>query len=330
MQTRMLWLLVVCLQLCAAGSVSAQTLGVFPVQGTNLNEGDNAAIGGLIASALAVQTSRPVLGPKELAASLAQTQSERDSATALGVDEYVHVEAIRLSSRIALQASLCNKYGSVLYQVKTTALSLDDMEVVAERLAASLLRRTELPNTRTIDNVMGKETRAPNRMFLEKIFGARVAFVLPVASHLESSPTLQVAFDARLEQTDYFVEAGVGFFVSNSIAERGSLSGMFAQLGASYYLTHTSVSPYLGAGFSPRVFADGYSGVGLTANAHAGLMFMRESSTRVYLELQIDQNLIKVKVNPTVSYDYTNMMTTTTTQRGIMPTEFSFAAGLGF
>jgi hypothetical protein len=325
MQKRTVGLLLICLQLLAADSVSAQSLGVFPVQGTNLSDGEAAAIGGLIASALALQTSRPVLGPNDLAASLAQTQSERDSAAALGIDEYVHVEAIRLSSKIALQASLRNKYGSNLFQVKTTATSLDDMEVVAERLAASLMRRTELPNTRTIDNVMGKETRAPNRLFLEKIFGARLGFVLPVAKHLELSPTLQVAFDVRLEQNDYFIEAAVGFFVSNQAGEQQSLSGMLAQIGASYYLSHTSVSPYIGAGLSPRVFADGYSGIGLTANAHAGLMFMRESSTRIYVQFQVDQNLIKIE--PTVVYDYTGVAVR---QQAVLPTEFSFVAGIGF
>jgi len=328
MQKRMLGLLLMmCLQLMAAGNVSAQSLGVFPVQGTNLSEGETAAIGGLIASALALQTSRPVLGPNDLAASLAQTQSERDSAAALGIDEYVHVEAIRLSSKIALQASLRNKHGSNLFQVKTTATSLDDMEVVAERLAASLMRRTELPNTLTIDNVMGKETRAPNRLFLEKLFGVRFGFVLPVAKHLELSPTLQVAFDVRLEQNDYFIEAAVGFFVSNQAGEgQQSLSGMLALIGASYYLSHTSVSPYVGAGLSPRLFADGYSGVGLTANAHAGLMFMRESSTRIYVQVQVDQNLIKIE--PNIVYDYTG--TATSTQQAVLPTEFSFVTGIGF
>ena len=326
MHKRVLWLLCVCLQLSAAARASAQSLGVFPVQGTNLSEGENAAIGGLIASALALQSSRTVLGPNDLAGSLAETQSERDSARALGLDEYVHVEAIRLSSKIALQASLRNKHGSNLYQVKTTAASLDDMEVVAERVAASLLRRTELPNTRTIDNVMGKETRAPNRLFLEKIFGARFGFVLPVASHLELSPTMQVAFDARLEQSDYFIEAAVGFFVSNRAGGQQSLSGMLAHIGASYYLAHDNVSPYLGAGLSPRFYADGYSGVGLTANAHAGLMFMRESSTRIYIELQVDQNLIKIRPTPIIAYSSGSP----TGREAVLPTEFSFAAGIGF
>ena len=326
MHKRVLWLLLVCLQLGAAGVVSAQSLGVFPVQGTNLSEGESAAIGGLIASAFALQTSRPVLGPNDLAGSFAETQSERDSARALGLDEYVHVEAIRLSSKIALQASLRNKHGSILFQVKTTATSLDDMEVVAERLAASLLRRTELRNTRTIDNVMGKETRAPNRLFLEKIFGARFAFVLPVAAHLELSPTVQVAFNARLEQNDYFVEAGVGFFVSNRVGGQQSLSGMLAQIGASYYLLHANVSPYIGAGLSPRLYADGYTGAGLAANAHLGLMFMRESSTRIYIEFQVDQNLVKVR--PSAVYDYSSAASST--PQAVLPTEFSFAAGIGF
>lgn len=150
--------------------------------------------------------------------------------------------------------------------------------------------------------------------------------MLPVAADIELNPMMQVAFDARLEQSDYFIEAAVGFFLSNRTGNREGLSGMLAQIGASYYLSHTNVSPYLGAGLSPRFFVDPYSGVGLTANAHAGLMFMRESSTRIYIELQVDQNLIKVQ--PRVTYAYSSVPSAG--PQAVLPTEFSFAAGIGF
>jgi len=330
MSLRTLWLLVF-FTLGAANSASAAEVAVFPVQGTNLTDGELAAIGSLLASAYAMQSSKPVLGPEDVVPSLLRTASERDTAQELGLTEYIHVEAVRLTSRITLHASLRNKHGTDLFQVRVTALSLDDMEVVSERVAAALWRRTPIENTRSIDNITGKEGRAPNRLFLEKIFGARFAMVLPVANHLDPQATMLIGFDARLEQHDYFFELGAGLLVPNEVDHKRSISGLVGQLGGSYYLSHTSISPYVGAGLSPRIFFGMYEGVGMAVNAHVGLMFMRESSTRIYLEFQIDQNLISA--SPESSYYYDNFSSASgnsVVRRNVLPTEFSLAAGLGF
>jgi hypothetical protein len=330
MALRTLWL-TVCLTLTAVNSALAADVAVFPVQGTNLNEGELAAIGSLMASAYAMQSNKPVLGPDDVMPSLARTASERDTAQELGLSEYIHVEAVRLTSRITLHASLRNKHGTDLFQVRVTAMSLDDMEVVSERLAAALWRRTPIENTRSIDNVTGKEMRAPNRLFLEKIFGARFAMVVPVADHLDPQATMLLQFDARLEQKDYFFELAAGLLVPNEVNNRRSVAGLVGQLGGSYYLSHTSVSPYIGAGLSPRIFFGMYEGIGVALNAHVGLMFLRESSTRIYLELQVDQNLISATPTSSYYYDtYSSSSSNTLVRRNVLPTEFSLAAGMGF
>jgi hypothetical protein len=319
------------LTLLAADSVWAQDVAVFPVQGTNLNEGELAAIGSLLASAYAEQSKQRVLSPNDVSASLMRTQSERDSALELGLSEYIHVEAVRLMSRITLHASLRNKHGSELFQVRTTAISLDDMEVVSERLAAALYRRTPIENTRTLDNVIGKETKAPNRMFLEKIFGGRFAMVVPLAYHLDARATMLIQFDARLEQKDYFLELGLGVLVPNSLQDKPSVGGLVGELGASYYLAHASVSPYIGAGLSPRIVLGGFSGAGMAVNGHVGLMFMRESSTRLYVEFQVDQNLISFSPSSSYYSDYSYSSSTVAAPRkNVLPTELSLAVGLGF
>ena len=326
-----MYVLLMCLSLTAAGRAAAQD-AVFPVEGTNLNEGELAAIGSLITSAYAAQSGRSVLGPNDVATSLARTQSERDTAQELGLSEYIHVSAVRLTSRITLEARRVNRHGSVLFEVRTTALSLDDMEPVAERLAAALWRRTELKHTRTLDNVTGKETRANNRLFVEKLFGARFAVVAPVGYNLDVVPSLLLQFDARLEQEDYFIELAVGMLVPNEQENKRTIAGMLGHIGASYYLTHTFISPYIGAGLSPRIVLDQYTGVGLAAGAHVGLMFMRSSSTRIYAELQIDQNLIPLSPASRYEYDYNTNTGSygTDGRKKVLPTELSLAVGIGF
>lgn len=319
--------LVLCLSLMAAGRAAAQD-AVFPVEGTNLSEGELSAIGTLITQAYASESGKPVYGPNDVAASLARTQSERDTAQEMGLHEYIHITAVRLSSRISLDAKRLNRHGSVLYEVHTTALSLDDMEVVSDRIAASLWRRTELKHTRNIDNVMGKETRGNNRLFVEKLFGARFGVVAPVGNHLDLVPGLLLQFDARLEQEDYFIEFAAGMLVPNEQQTKRTISGFFGHVGASYYLTHTFISPYIGAGISPRIMLEQYQGAGLALSAHAGVMFMRSSSTRIYAELQVDQNVIPV--SPASNYDSVTGNYGTNGRQNVLPTELSLALGIGF
>jgi len=310
----------------AVGSAHAQIAGVFPVQGTNLTEGEAAAIGVLIAAAYAQQSHIKVLGPSELASVLRATGSERDCAQQLGLREYVHVQAVHLDQRTTLRAELRNPWGSLLFEVRDTALSLDDMEAVAQRIAASLSRRTALENTRSLDNVTLREARAPNRVFLEKLLGVRFALVMPFARHLESQASLLLQFDARLEQENYFLELAAGFWLPSETNTHAGLGGFLAHMGGSYYLLHGSVSPYVGLGISPRVFLGEYQGAGLAVNAHVGVMFMREASTRLYAEVRADQNLIKAQRE---TYDYT-ASGSTRVAHDVLPTELSIAVGLGF
>ncbi len=267
---------------------------------------------------------------------LTQQATEKDAAVALNLSEYITVEAVRLSQRIAISAKLHNKHGTVLYQTQTTAYSLDDMQPVSERIAAALKRRTDIENTQTLDTVTLKEGARPNRTFTEKVLGVRTGVVFPAAiigEDFNVDPMLLMQFDARLEGTVYFLEFGGGFmFPSNfdSGSSTGdSIGGLVGHLGASYYLTQTSISPYLGAGVSPRLMFGDFSGGGLAVNLQGGVMFMRTSSARIYAELRVDQNLIPLSPN---LYDYCDFNTdcTAVNDWNIYPTELTLAVGIGW
>jgi hypothetical protein len=307
------WLAV--LTLMAAGQARAQYTGVFPVQGTNLGAGEAAAIGTLISVAYAQQMRVSVFTPVELAPILEQAGSEPRAAEQTGLYEYVHVEAVRLDTRIALYAELRDTYGRSLYVVRDTALSLDDMELVAQRMAAALAARPGAYAGR-------RRERLPiPRVGTEKLFGVRLALVMPQARRLETQASLLCQFDVRLERRHYFLELAAGFWLPSETNTQQGLGGFVGHLGGSYYLAQGSVSPYVGLGVSPRIFAGEYTGPGLAVNAHVGVMFMREASTRLYVELRVDQNLLRARLRDDDG---------TRAARDILPTELSAAVGLGF
>lgn len=324
---RALWLAVVALT--AIASTASANVGVFPVKGTNLTQGEMDAIGAMVASAYATQLNQKVWGPEETGPVLAQSGTEKDAATQLVLTEYITINAVRLQQRIAIHAVLHNKHGSQLFQTRTTAMSLDDLEVVSERIAISLHRRTEMQHTMTIDNVTGKEATPKNRMFAEKVAGVRTGVVVPIAEDLSMDPMLLAQFDMRLEGESYFLEFALGLMLPSQF-EDGGIGGLVGHLGGSFYLSHTAVSPYVGAGVSPRLVFGDYSGAGLTANGHFGLMFMRHSSTRLYVEIRVDQNLLPL----TPEYDYYDCEYdgTNCDESGdkIWPTELSLGVGIGW
>jgi hypothetical protein len=319
--------------LAIAGSASAQD-GVFPVKGTNLTEGEMAAIGAMITSAYATQKNARVYGPDDTGPVLAQAGTHRDAATQLNLNEYITIDAVRLEQRIAIHAVLYNKHGSQLYQTRTTAMSLDDLEIVSERIATSLHRRTEIEHTMTLDTVTGKEATRKNRMFAEKVIGIRTAVVVPLAPDLSADPMLLAQFDSRLEGETYFLEFAAGLMLPSQFDSDDGIGGLVGHLGGSLYLTHSSISPYVGAGVSPRLVFGGYSGAGLTANGHLGVMFMRHSSSRIYAEIRVDQNLLPL--SPDYGYDdeiynsETGTYEYVGTEDKIWPTEISLGVGIGW
>lgn len=313
----------------------AEGVGVLPVRGTNLTEGEVAAIGAVIATSYGAKTGARVLDPSDTGPALAQAGSGPDAALQLGLSEYIEVRAVRLETRITLEATLNNVHGSALYTTRATLVSLDDLEVVADRISASLHRRTPIENTQNLDNVIGKETRVPNRTFSEKVIGFRLGGMAPVGNNVDVGGVMQLQFDARLEGTSYFLEIAGGFMLPSKFEGNDAfLAGLVGQLGASYYLGNASVAPYVGGGLSPRIMLGDYNGVGLTAYGRLGLMFMRQSSSRIYAEIGVDQNLLGLSRG---DYGYETYdpatgqyVTVDPDDASVWPTELSIAVGIGW
>ena len=96
-----------------------------------------------------------------------------------------------------------------------------------------------------------------------------------------------------------------------------------AEIGGSYYLWNDSLSPYVGAGIMPRIaFGFGDGGVQLAPYGQLGLMFMRESSSRLYCDLRVAQ-----LVTP---FDKTRWDWEDGRERKVYPTELTVAVGIGW
>ena len=132
---------------------------ILPVQGTNLESGEVDAIGQMVMTAYQVEAKDTTIAPAESQRAVDEAGGYPQAAQKLGAKEYVYVTAVRLDSRIVLNATRYSADGHYLYSAKMSATSLDDIEPAADRLAKALLHQIPTAEVRTQENVLRTEER---------------------------------------------------------------------------------------------------------------------------------------------------------------------------
>lgn len=268
---------------------------VFPAEVTNVEPGEGEAVVAVVADAYANASGQQVTIVKADEGTAPGNYPER--AQSLGGQEYLVVRVVRLEQKVRVRVSRHRADGTVLSSESMTAVSLDDMEPVAERLALALSKGTTTDETRNHRNVTGRETQAKNRMFNEKIIGIKAQLDMPFAKGVDIAPPVALGVDFKLETDSYFLEFGAGFMIPTPAKDnQAQLGGLVSEIGASMYLTDDEVSLYAGAGALPRILIaeGGGGGANVALYGQFGAMFARSSSSRFYTDLRVAQNVTRV------------------------------------
>jgi hypothetical protein len=310
-----------------AAPVRAAVL-VMPAQGTNLEQSELAAIWQLVAAAYQAERRDTLIPADDVEAALQEVKAAPAAAARLGVGEYVQVAGVRLRERIVLTASLHEAGGKLLHTAKITASTMDDVEPASERLVKALLLRTETARTRNLETVTMTETKPKNRAEAQRSWGLRAAYTYPVAYGPAIASILDIGFNARYESSRHFVEIGAGIMIPEAADQRLAYGGAYGDLGASWYLTQSDIAPYLGGGVMPRLASA--SIINVAPYAQAGLTFFRESTTRMYMELRVAQNVLPVGFDRDGAFNPDTGSSDAGRQRRLYPTEFCLAVGASF
>jgi len=285
-------------------------------------------------------TPSPVPAPAAPAAAAAPaaltTQRKAEIARALGCTAYVDGMLVKLGSKVRVSINKRDLDGNVVDDRQAEAKSEDDLVGVLERIAMAFAGDKSVDETLDLDNATAAEAqRKANRFRLEKNFGAMIGGAFGVGDSMDTAGLL--LFDARLEIKDLLliVNAGLGLAADDDYddysetdepdddddisggykydKDTGSNAQAFVDVAVAYYLTHTGVAPYLGAGvgifFGGRVNKAGEkAGVTGTDNINGwerppmdseigfelfpviGLEILRQTSIRVHLELRYSLN----------------------------------------
>lgn len=319
-----------------AAPAHAVDVVVFPPNVVNLEAGEGTAIGEVLAGAFTSVTRNSktgdaagatVMGPSESAEALAaaggSSKDARAAAAAkvLGAERYVMLTAVRLKRKITLRGRLVWSDGSKSNSAEIVAGGLDDMEAAADRMARALLSGKTTAETRTHRSVTRREARRRNRTFSERITGVRTGIIKPLAGGASFDTQATLHFDLRLEGETYFIEFGAGLTLPTGDDGSEGYGGIFARGGGAVYLTDGEAGVYVGGGVEPRLQSGGDSIVGFAPYANLGVMFMRSSSARIYMDLQVAQNLLAI--DTTLDFDE---------EQGdeFFPTEVGVMLGIGW
>lgn len=327
-----------------SASGASASVAVLPVERANLTPSEGEAIGAVVAEAYAEASRDQVVMVVPAARADGTPGTYAEAASLSRSSEYLVVRATRLNERIVVTAIRYSLDGKEIFHTRMVAASLDDMEPVAARLSTALFQKKDPSETRTINTVTEREGKKVNRTFVEKVIGIKTSHTLPVALGSSTNYEPMIAFGAngRLEGEKYFLEVGAGFTLpggSGVSAGNGfdSAGGIYGELGGSYYLNDKNVSPYVGGGISPRILGGRHVDVApnLAVFGQAGLMFFRTSSSRLYADLRISQNLTPWSNTPDYVYSYdpvtrTQLEPTQPAKTTTYPTEFGLAVGVGW
>jgi hypothetical protein len=298
------------------------TVMILPVKGTNLEPGEVDAIGQMITTAYQQEAKDTTIPPDESAKVVEETGGYPQAAQKAGAKEYVYVTAVRLNSRISLNATRYSADGKYIYSAKMSATSLDDIEPAAERLSKALLHQQSAADARTTENVMRTEEQQPIRAQSQKVAGFKGSFIYPIGWKESVAAQMAGALDVRLESGQHFIELGIGLTFS-SPDHQYSYGGIWLDIGGDFYLTDSNVAPYLGGGLMPRLmWDDGESLANFAPYVQGGVMFFRDSKTRIYTDFRLAQNVLPIV--------FTNVDLYSVSDKKLYPTELTFSVGMGF
>jgi hypothetical protein len=300
---------------------------VMPVEARNVSPNDADVIGRLFADSYAVVSQERVVAPRA-ASGDDFAPSPAEEAKRANADEYVVIYATGLDQRVKLRATRYKLDGTVVHSAQMDAASLGDMDKVTERLARALWLNVPPKPAPTPITFPRDESRRPERAFVEKVMGIKSAFFVPYATETGLAPLLGVGFDGRLESESYFIEVGAGVIIpSETYDDDYMYGGIYTEFGASYYLTSSEVSPYIGAGVLPRLIFSARSGAQFAAYGQLGLMFLRSQTTRLYADLRAAQSLTPIVVE---EYEYDDGASSADGQVRVRPLELGLQVGVGW
>ncbi len=225
-------------------SASEQRLAILPFSAIGLDEPTILSTESLLRHEIEKLGAVEVLPQEKVDAALqGEICSEVPCAVEIGkklqATEVLLCKMITLGEKVIVEYRLIDiPNQKILLIDQATASYVEDLDVVMERMAISIVRQEPLDKTAKIDLITAKETKTPRRRASRKYAGLSFGYLYPQEGYDSDDRSFSMDFRSGAEINDYSI--------GMQLAIR---KGFAANIYGSYLFTKTDVCPYLGGAF---------------------------------------------------------------------------------
>ena len=155
----------------------------------------------------------------------------------LGMDEVLFCKLNLLGQKIIVQYTLVDvNSGNNIMAEQTTALNLDDLELVMKRVALSVNNKTTFSQNVEVGNIVGNESITNLRRKSRYNFGVGFGYLFPQDGYDQDNKsfTINAYFDHEIDNY------ALGLMV-------GARQGLAINIYGNYLFSNKDVSPYIGS-----------------------------------------------------------------------------------
>ena len=192
--------------------------------------------------------------------------------------------------------------GSTADSREMTLHGIEEVAVAAPRIAESIVRGTALPETQTVDNVVGLETREPASKPGKLHFAiALTGTFAPFDQGLGVGPGGVLDLHYEMSQVEF--GGSLRFGGGSSSNASPSVAFFAASMGGRYFTSPKDVSPYVGGGLAWSFYSvsapAGFDGQnsGLGAYFDAGVEVMRTHHAHLAMGVRVDMPFFALNTN---------------------------------
>ncbi len=281
----------------------AARVGVLHFKAVGVATETAEAVVALLASDLA-NYKHQVMSPDAIDAAVGQIVRCYESSCAAEIGFTAKVERViygsvsKLGDKHIVQASVVNvSTREVVWSGSLSAISADDLDMVAKRLAKSIAEGKKAEETIEVGMVTEQEEEAPRRRHAFFVTGGKFGMLFPLGGYGGSGNLVYGAFSLWYEIPNMAVELSYDFGFSGNLVEfggQGKALEHIIDMSFMYLFSKNDFCPYVkgGIGMSSLGLYDslGYSpgdmgmAFGLGTSAGAGLLMFRTYDFRVLIE----------------------------------------------
>jgi hypothetical protein len=273
------------------GLLSAKTLLLLPVQGDFDKSADFSTISDLYREAIQNGYKGSVKAPQDSAYRCGERACAIKLATQDSVDEVVFSLVKRLGSKWIFSSTIMRANGNDNFNQRGTAVNIEDLEPVTQRVSDAILNRRSFQQVATVDNITAKEeNNEPTRRKSLFTSGFSLGYMYPTGgsfSYLkinadqngyhESQPYSQMIRMAWLNAWEFRDNMMLGFDASWNAP-----NVVGGDISLKYLFSKTDYAPFLGGGLGIQYVGNlddsakaGKRNSGPALNMQGGMVFFR-------------------------------------------------------